>query len=452
MSYDEFDRVATKTVQCVETKEMSVWNYTYTANGKTKSLVASFPDGSKRTIKYSYDKLGRMESILDGQDKVKYSYDKKSMLASQEINGVPVTYSYTKYGQLESKVMGDVKNPIATLKYTYAKDGTITSREVNGSVQKYVYDAKNQLYKVVGADDKAVESYIYDNGGNILEKNINGESTKFTYDKANQLVSSVQPDGSVKKYAYDAAGRMISETADNSNKIYNYAWQDKVVSIDNNGAKVNFEYYPDGQLAQKITGKDTEHFYWDGLALMKRDSSEYTVEPAITGGNPIIADGKVLFNDLLGSSMGSFSDNKFNAINRNAFGQASVGSKANLDFFTGKPNIPELGYAFLFRNYRQDLGKWQTADPLAYPNGFNNFAYCNNGVISYLDPYGLTWYAITLSVSAVVVGGPQGSISFNLDPNTGNISSTFSATGATGVDVSVALSGTISSGPITTPG
>jgi RHS repeat-associated protein len=57
-------------------------------------------------------------------------------------------------------------------------------------------------------------------------------------------------------------------------------------------------------------------------------------------------------------------------------------------FFTGKPQVEGLGYAFLFRNYRADLGKWQTADPLGYPDGWNNLAYVNNGVTSAIDTNG----------------------------------------------------------------
>ena len=48
----------------------------------------------------------------------------------------------------------------------------------------------------------------------------------------------------------------------------------------------------------------------------------------------------------------------------------------------------ELKYAFLFRAYRADQGKWQTSDPLGYPDGWNNFAYVNNN-ISNVDPLGL---------------------------------------------------------------
>jgi len=58
-------------------------------------------------------------------------------------------------------------------------------------------------------------------------------------------------------------------------------------------------------------------------------------------------------------------------------------------FFTGKPRVYDLGYAFLFRNYRSSLGKWQTADPLGYPDGWNNKAYCNSRASNLIDPLGL---------------------------------------------------------------
>ena len=31
------------------------------------------------------------------------------------------------------------------------------------------------------------------------------------------------------------------------------------------------------------------------------------------------------------------------------------------------------------RNYRAGLAKWQTADPMGYPDGWNQLAYCGNG-------------------------------------------------------------------------
>ncbi len=73
----------------------------------------------------------------------------------------------------------------------------------------------------------------------------------------------------------------------------------------------------------------------------------------------------------------------------------AFGESDNVDaFFTGKPLVGELGYAFLFRNYRPEQGKWQTADPLGYPDGWNNFAYVNNSVtlaVDFAGGYEIEW-------------------------------------------------------------
>ena len=103
-------------------------------------------------------------------------------------------------------------------------------------------------------------------------------------------------------------------------------------------------------------------------------------EPSVTGGNPVIADNKVFFNDMLGNSIGTKDGETLNLISRDSFGGGNEEG-----FFTGKPYVEGLGYAFLFRNYRPELGKWQTSDPLGYPDGWNNFAYCNNWVTDCFD-------------------------------------------------------------------
>ena len=176
-----------------------------------------------------------------------------------------------------------------------------------------------------------------------------------------------------------------------SDRVYQYGWLDKVTQI-TEGDKVirSFRYHMDGQLAAAYDGSNPETFLWDGLALIRRDTTNYLNEPAVTGGNPVIAGEKTLFNDLLGSTLGAKSADGFSAIERDAFGEVKPGETSDLgiNFFTGKPQVEGLGYTFLFRNYRPDQGKWQTADPLGYPDGWNNLAYVNNGVTMKIDLYG----------------------------------------------------------------
>ena len=211
---------------------------------------------------------------------------------------------------------------------------------------------------------------------------IDGKTTQYTYDKANQLVSSTCGE-KTKYFAYDAAGRLVKE----GTKSYNYSYMDKVRSVSENGAvTASFTYDVDGQIATAkthATGKQ-ESFLWDGLALIHRGGTSYINEPYVTGGNPILADNRILFNDMLGSTLGSHSDEGYTPVRMTAFGESD-----NADaFFTGKPLVGELGYTFLFRNYRPEQGKWQTTDPLGYPDGWNNLAYVNNQVNLAIDTQG----------------------------------------------------------------
>ena len=97
-------------------------------------------------------------------------------------------------------------------------------------------------------------------------------------------------------------------------------------------------------------------------------------------------------NDALGTTVGSKSNGKYSAAALTAFGEnLSVDSPTptqNSNFFTGKPMVEGLGYAFWMRNYRAGLAKWQTADPLGYPDGWNQLAYCGNSVVASLDYLG----------------------------------------------------------------
>ena len=145
------------------------------------------------------------------------------------------------------------------------------------------------------------------------------------------------------------------------------------------------------RISSAIRNGKSEDFLWDGLALIHRGETSFINEPYVTGGNPILSskDG-VMFNDMLGSTLN---------IGGKSVSMTSFGESADTNaMYTGKPYIGELGYAFLFRNYRADQGKWQTTDPLGYPDGWNNLAYGNNQVFSGVDLQGTVWVYDTHNV------------------------------------------------------
>ena len=190
-------------------------------------------------------------------------------------------------------------------------------------------------------------------------------------------------------YTYDAVGRLVKE----GERTYEYGWLDKVMRVAEDGKDLaRFEYHNNNQLAKAIRGNDIETFEWDGLALIERNGTKYINEPHPGGGNPVLAIGgkdteatETIFTDMLGTSLGKIEENRYSAIAKTSFG-ADTSDKSS--FFTGKPYVEELGYAFLFRNYRPNIGKWQISDIIGYPDGWNNFAYCGNNVIHFLDYIG----------------------------------------------------------------
>ena len=276
---------------------------------------------------------------------------------------------------------------LAEIEYFYSDDGTLIGKAFNGKRVNFEYDLRCQLLAVKDASGKDLERYTYDPAGNRLSKTINGLTTTYTYDKANQLVTSTV-NGVTTHYKYDAAGRMIQA----GDKKYIYNGQNKVTEVRQNGKTIaRFEYNIDGQIAKAIYGDKVEEFMWDGLALIWRSGVTYINEPYVTGGNPVMAGDDVLFNDMLGNTL---------AVNDKAVEMTSFGETADKNaFFTGKPMIDELGYSFLFRDYNPNQGKWTTTDPLGYPDGWNNLAYCNNSSIMYFDATGTKKIASDLTAA-----------------------------------------------------
>ena len=274
--------------------------------------------------------------------------------------------------------------PGVLFEVTYAYDslGRPASRTVNGELQTFEYDGRDRLVAVRAEDGSDIERYRYDAAGDILEKTVRGETTRFVYDAANQLVSRTDGSGTT-AFAYDAAGRLVRE----GDRRFVYGNDGHVSRVLEGGAVVaSFDYFLDGQVAAVHARGRTERFLWDGLAMVARGDRTFLNEPAATGGNPVASMGRSFLNDMLGSTVGVH-DRKARArtaVSMTLFGETD----ADEAYFTGKPALPELGYAFLVRSYRADLGKWQTRDPFGYPDGWNAMAYCGNRPSISIDLFG----------------------------------------------------------------
>ena len=179
----------------------------------------------------------------------------------------------------------------------------------------------------------------------------------------------------------------------------------------------------------------TEYSYNDAgcvTRIVRKDGSEVlsSAGPVSSKGTSYPAGrslGVVWFNDILGTTVGAKSGTTYSAAALSAFGERL--DKAGGAFpairslgegwFTGKPAVEGLGHAFLMRNYRAGLAKWQTADPIGYPENapqelcfggkprarrsarrarkgprWNQLAYCGNGVTGSVDLWGCSGWVL----------------------------------------------------------
>ena len=426
--YDHFGRLVEKKETLFSSPStFTLTSYTYDAWGNRLSRVTKNRKGNLVSKEYRrYDYFGRLtETIAGFGSKVTYAYNSKGLLARQVVDGTPIDYEYTRSGLLAGKYLGGKLNPDASVMYEYSKSAQIVARTANGVRQTYAYDKKGQLLAVKDANGNAVERYAYDKAGNMLKKTVGGKTTTFTFDEANQLVSSTT-DGVTTFYSYDAAGRLVTE----GNKTYRYGYLDKVLSVTDGDTTRTFTYHADGQLATASneradanrstvgrgdpTAPQSETFLWDSLALIRRNDEHFINEPHVGGGNPVASSkGTSYFNDMLGTTVGAKKDGKYSAAALTAFGERLDNADGTSPairslgegWFTGKPFVEGLGHTFLMRNYRASLAKWQTADPMGYPDGWNQLAYCGNDSCNCIDfsgAFARCRYVISTKVLTVI--------------------------------------------------
>lgn len=405
-----------------------------------------------QVIDYRYDALGRAVSVaIDGEMRVHYSYDPTTLrLHSKRFNdGTGFVYQYDGRGRMVGQLAYDTSGQlIKGVSYEWDSHGRLIKRTLNAfdfsrqdgtlaamsaiehtddrSVEQiYQYDADGRLASVTSPQRPDLnEHYRYDAAGNIVEKTTGNVTVRMTYDLANQLIS-VQSDEGLRTFEYDAAGRMVGEAL-NGERIatYTYGYLDKVVSVvrssgsgeGNHGRRIDYFYNAGGLLVGKQpVGGRLEPWQWDPAmslngrvcppALVARGNQLYVNEPHQVGGALLVSrmagvgDDCHLLNDHLGSTLGAISTGpgisaaSAGDVIRSNFLRTSFGdgpaAPSGAERFTGKPYDGDLGaFIFPYRNYRPDLGRWMSADPIHFPDGPNQHYYAPVATMA-VDPWGL---------------------------------------------------------------
>ncbi len=235
------------------------------------------------TVKFSYDALGRLESVEDAcgnTETVGYDVDGNAV-SHEDKETNRTTYTYDSAGRISRE-----KAPNgAVTGYTYDKNGNcLTITDALGNVTTYEYDANDRVTKVTDAaggivtyeyDDRGMLAavtdacggktvYEYDGNGNLTkETNAAGGIRQYTYDSLDRLTGITDEEGHHSSCVYDAAGNVTRYTDANGN-IWTYAYDslDRLTeAAAENGAGISMEYTASGRLAAVTDQEGTRTDY-----------------------------------------------------------------------------------------------------------------------------------------------------------------------------------------------
>lgn len=228
-----------------------------------------------KTTTYTYTALGKVESVVDSlNNRQEFTYDSmgRNTVVRDALNNTS-TAEYDKLGNV-TKLAGPLGG---ATNYSYdemgrlisestASGGTITYgynalnvkeqlTNARGQVRKFFYDAMGRITGFVGAEDSV--SYTYDDNGNVLTVSDKNGVIKREYDALNRIIKLTDTFGKSIQYTYDAVGNLASIIyPDNTAVNYSYDANNNLVSVTDWANRVTSYTYDVNNMVVGVTKPD----------------------------------------------------------------------------------------------------------------------------------------------------------------------------------------------------
>lgn len=174
--------------------------------------VTSVKDPLNHITTNAYDALNRLKQVTDpGNGVTQYGYNGVDALTQvTDPRSLATSYTVDGLGNLNQQVSPDTGTTVNTYDAT---GNLLTQTDAKGQVTSYAYDALNRV-TLITFHDGSKQEYGYDAGTNGI-----GRLTNITErDPANQVTSQIV-------YAYDAKGRLTSDTRSIAGVAYTTAYR-----------------------------------------------------------------------------------------------------------------------------------------------------------------------------------------------------------------------------------
>ena len=331
-----------------------------------------------------------------------FAYDSNTLRVTQ-VNFNVGTQSQSLTGNLTWNANSTLSNLAITDQFNSANTQTCKYGDPSASPPVIGYD---DLVRLVSANcgTAAAQTFSYDPFGNISKS---GSPYTFqpTYNAATNRFATIP--GTTP--SYDANGNVLTDGS------HTYAWDADGNSVSLDGAGLTFDAL-DRMVEQNRSGTYTEIVYSPGgakLALMSGTGGQ-TLQEAFV---PLPGQATSIYtssgldhyrhSDWLGSARLTSSPSRayVSSVAYAPYGEPYASSGTQDLSFTGEGQDTVSGdYDFLFREYSIQ-GRWPSPDPaglaaaaLTNPQSWNRYAYVLNNPISLIDPLGLHWECVTITI------------------------------------------------------
>jgi RHS repeat-associated protein len=237
-SYDHLGRLASR----VDRKNVET-RFTYYDDGNLR-LREYFGGPATPSVSYTYDAVGRLQSVANGTDTVSWTYDLSgaALTETSTKNAFTVSFGYDEAGNRSTLRVNDPAGaapPFASYSFDdagrlqYLYRGQLGSAQFfqfgydnasrrtslsfpNGTATTYDRDPNSRLTSVrtaFGATTIAAAAHTYDRAGNRATRTTPDFGETYSYDELDRLVKvdRAGPAPALWRYGYDAVGNRVSE-------------------------------------------------------------------------------------------------------------------------------------------------------------------------------------------------------------------------------------------------
>jgi len=351
-------------------------DYTYDTKAQ---LISETKTGSTNnySISYTYDPAGNRLTMVNNGTTHNYTYNDFNQLTKEEIitsssgqaKKITVTGTVSDASGIQSITVNGIAAIVSGNNFTCSDvilssgSNTITVTATDNAGNTSTKSIK-VTYQASGSSSEQI-IYTYDELGNLIKKQKGTDIVNLSYDAENRLKTFISPSQSL-IYNYDGAGKRISLKSGATTTSYLYDGMNVILERQANTTTVSYIRNPDAQggiggivSSQLAVGSSQNYYHYDGIgSAVNLTNASGTITQSCT-------------YDAFGNVL------------------TQTGSINNSHQFLSKElDVSGLVY-FGCRYYDPSIGRFISRDPLGMIDGLNEYLYCRNDPVNWVDPFGL---------------------------------------------------------------